>query len=154
MDKEFGGDVLIFDSEEGGEISVVNGLVLMDRGFSSAVYLSLFGGNGKDLGDVASNNTWWGNKLEDSLESEKLVSRFVSFISSEPLTSKNLILAEDKIQEDLKWFVDDGIADLIEVEILDAGNNRIQVDIKIGKDGEMIESGRFGFQWEVMKNGI
>lgn len=154
MAEEFGGDVLFFDTEDGGEIAVINGLVIADGGFRSAVYLSLFGGNKEDEGDVASSHTWWGNKLEDVPVNERLVSRFVSYIRAVPLTSKNLRVAQDKAEEDLKWFIDDGIADSVAVELIEEGNNRIQLSVRIEKSGEVIESGKYALQWEAMKNGV
>lgn len=154
MTEEFGGDVLIFDTEDGGEISVINGLVIPDGGFRTAVFLSLFGGNKNDGGEVISGETWWGNKLEGVSENEKLVSRFMAFIRSVPLSSKNLKIAQDKAEEDLKWFLDDGIADSVEVKLLDEGNNRIQLNVRIEKSGQIIESGKYALQWEAMKNGV
>lgn len=154
MTEEFGGDVLLFDTENGGEISVINGLVIPDGSFRTAVYLSFFGGNKDDGGDVASSDTWWGNRLEGVSENEKLVSRFMAFVRSVPLNSKNLKIAQDKAKEDLKWFLDDGIADSVEVNLLDEGNNRIQLNVKIEKSGKIIESGKYALQWEAVKNGI
>lgn len=154
MTEEFGGDVLLFDTEDGGEISVINGLVINDGGFRTAVYLSLFGGNKDDGGEVASGDTWWGNRLEGVSENEKLVSRFMSFVRSVPLNSKNLKIAQDKAEEDLKWFLDDDIADSVEVELMDEGNNRIQLNVRIEKSGEIIESGKYALQWEAVKNGV
>ena len=146
MTEEFGGDVLLFDTEDGGEISVINGLVIPDGGFRTAVYLSLFGGDKDDGGEVASGDTWWGNRLEGVSENEKLV--------SVPLNSKNLKIAQDRAEEDLKWFLDDDIADSVEVELLDEGNNRIQLNVRIEKSGEIIESGKYALQWEAVKNGV
>lgn len=154
MTEEFGGDVLLFDTEDGGEISVINGLVIPDGGFRTAVFLSLFGGNKSDGGEVASGETWWGNKLENVSENEKLVSRFMAFIRAVPLSSKNLKIAQDKAEEDLKWFLDEEIADSVEVELLDEGNNRIQLNVRIEKSGQIIESGKYALQWEAMKNGV
>lgn len=72
MTEEFGGDVLLFDTEDGGEISVINGLVIADGGFNTAVYLSLFGGNKDDGGEVASGDTWWGTGLKVFLRMRSL----------------------------------------------------------------------------------
>ena len=76
MSDVFEGDVLLFDTDDGGEISVVNGLVIADRKFSTAAYLSLFGGNVEDGGRVDNNKTWWGNRFAETSEKEKIVSRF------------------------------------------------------------------------------
>ena len=154
MAEELGGDVLIFDSIDGADISVINGLVTMDNGFNSAVYLSLFGGDEDDTGEVVNNNTWWGNKLQNMSENEKLVSRFQAFIKSVPLTSKNILLAEEKVEQDLQWMVDDGIADSIESVISVVGKKEINLTITVSKYGEVIEAGNYSLQWGAMKDGI
>lgn len=154
MSEDFGGDVWIYDTLDGAEIEIRNGLVMADGGFRTAVYLSLFGGNSDDAGEVIDNKTWWGNCLEGISEDEKLVGRFQAFIKSAPLTSRNLPLAEEKARQDLQWLIDDGMADLVEVEISSPEKNKIQMDVKIGKAGEILESGGFSLQWESMKHGI
>lgn len=154
MAEEFGGDVLLFDTQDGAEITIFNGLISMDKGFNSAVYLSLFGGDKDDTGEVVNNNTWWGNKIQNISENEKLVSRFQSFITSVPLTSKNVKLAEGKVIQDLQWMIDDGIADSIEAEIQVVGRKDINLKIVIAKFGEVIEAGNYSLQWGAMKDGI
>lgn len=154
MAEEFGGDVLLFDTQDGAEITIFNGLISMDKGFNSAVYLSLFGGDKDDTGEVVNNNTWWGNKIQNISENEKLVSRFQAFITSVPLTSKNVKLAEGKVIQDLQWMIDDGIADSIEAEIQVVGRKDINLKIVIAKFGEVIEAGNYSLQWGAMKNGI
>ena len=94
MSDIFEGDVFLFDTVDGGEISVVNGLVIADKKFSTAAYLSLFGGNVADGGRVDNNKTWWGNRFAETSEKEKIVSRFQALIKSLPLTTKNIFLAE------------------------------------------------------------
>lgn len=154
MAEEFGGDVLLFDAQDGAEISIINGLITMDKGFNSAVYLSLFGGDKDDTGEVVNNNTWWGNKIQNISGNEKLVSRFQAFITSVPLITKNVELAEHKVKQDLQWMIDDGIADSIEAEIQVVGRKDINLKIVIAKYGEVIEAGNYSLQWGAMKNGI
>lgn len=154
MVEEFGSDVLLFDAQDGAEISINNGLITMDKGFNSAVYLSLFGGDKDDTGEVVNNNTWWGNKIQNISENEKLVSRFQAFITSVPLITKNVKLAEHKVKQDLQWMIDDGIADSIEAEIQVVSRKDINLKILIAKFGEVIEAGNYSLQWGAMKNGI
>lgn len=151
---EFGGDVLLYDTLDGAEIEIENELVMSDEGFRTAVYLSLFGGNSDDTGEVVNNKTWWGNCLDGVLESEKLVGRFVAFVRSVPMSSKNIALAESKAWQDLQWFLDDGIADSVEVEITSGEKNKINLSVEIEKDGEILETGNYSLQWDGMKNGI
>lgn len=154
MSEEFGGDVLLIDTVDGSELSIVNGLVIADGGFRTAVLLSLFGGNDKDTGAVITEDTWWGNYIEGKSENEKMVSRFITFINSSPLISKNVALAESKAQEDLKWLIDDGAADAVDCSISVVEANRIELKVTVSKGGKIIEDGKYGLQWEAMKNGV
>ena len=56
-----GVDVALRQTVDGGEITVINGIVELDGGLETSVYLSLFGGNVDDPGDRVSDKTWWGN---------------------------------------------------------------------------------------------
>ena len=91
---------------------------------------------------------------EVMLKYEKIVGRFAAFVRSVPMSSKNIALAEEKAKQDLKWFIDDGIADFVEVEISSGEKNKINLSVKIGKAGEILEAGNYSLQWESMKNGI
>ena len=113
-----------------------------------------FGSDKDDTGEVVNNNTWWGNKLQNISENEKLVSRFQAFINSVPLISKNIRLAEEKALQDLQWMIDDGIADSIEAVITVVNRKEINLKIDITKFGEVIEAGNYSLQWGAMKDGI
>lgn len=152
MAELFEGDVLFFDTLDGGEISVENGLIECDKGFKTAVYLSLFGGNKEDDGRIKNTKTWWGNML-DTPTDEKMVSRFQNVISSLPLNSKNIKMAEDAAKDDLQWMIENGIADLIETEIIVLNKKEIVLKIKILHDGETVEDSLYSLQWGEM-NGI
>lgn len=152
--EEFGGDVLLNDTLDGPEIDIVNGLIMSDGGFQTAVYLSLFGGNKDDMGEIAVDKSWWGNKLAGTAENQKMVSRFQAFIRSAPITSKNLRIAEAKAKLDLKWLKDDGAADNVDVSIVASEIDKVLMRIDIEKEGEILESGTYSVQWEAMKNGI
>ena len=154
MSDVFEGDVFLFDTDDGGEISVVNGLVIADRKFSTAAYLSLFGGNVEDGGRVDNNKTWWGNRFAETSEKEKIVSRFQATIKSLPLTTKNILLAEQAAKEDLAWMVDEGIADEIITDIKVVDRFRCELEVIIRKDGELIEKRSYKVNWEEAVNGI
>lgn len=154
MSEIFEGDVLFFNTNDGGEISIIDGLVKGDCSFSTAVYLSLFGGNKEDSGKIKNNLGWWGNYLIGVPEGEKLVSRFQYMINSLPLTAKNLLSAENAAVEDLKWLKDDGIVD--EIIVIGRGTeiNQANFTYSLSKSGEKIGSGEFGVQWEAGVSGI
>lgn len=154
MKEDFEGDILLIDTLDGPEMDIKNGLIISDPGFRTAVYLSLFGGNRDDNGEVVNSKTWWGNCLNDVGKNEQMVSSFQSFIKTFPLTTKNILIAESKAEQDLQWFIDEGIADTVTAEITVKTNNSIELNIIIGKSGELIEAGNYSMQWESMRDGI
>lgn len=151
---DFGGDVYLFDGIDGGDIDIVNGLVIADRAFATATYLSLFGGCQEDGGKVDDPKTWWGNRFRGTLDDEKMVSRVQAFFKRLPVTTKNIRKAEELAKEDLKWLIDDGIADDVSVEFKAVDMNRVQMTVIVKKSGELIEKGNWTINWEVATNGI
>lgn len=150
----FEGDVLLTDTLDGGLLHLEDGLIVPDKKFTTATYLSLFGGNPNDGGEVDSKDTWWGNKMLGVAGNEKIISRFQKIIRSLPLTGKNVALAEQAVQDDLRWMLDEGIADEIQVDIRELGLHQITVAIQVKKDGQLIEDDAYDVYWEAGANGI
>lgn len=148
MSEEFAGDILLLDTENGGQISVINGLIMPDKRFTTSVFLSLFGGNNNDSGRVDNNKTWWGNRFNNTPEVEKLVSRFQSITKTLPLTVKNINLAQQAAKDDLSWMIQEGIADDITVDIKAVNKSRIELNVVVIKDGTLIDKGNWTLQWE------
>jgi phage gp46-like protein len=152
--KDFEGDLLLSDTGDGGDVVVSEGLFQSDRSFDTAVYLSLFGGNKSDSGKVKNGTTWWGNTLRGTGENEKLVSRFQNIISSLPMTTKNILDAEDAARLDLKWMIDEGIADKIETSGRALSHNRFAMAVHITAGGKDIYTHTFAQFWEAGVYGI
>jgi phage gp46-like protein len=150
----FEGDLKLFETPDGGEVTIENGFFIADRGFSTAVYISLFGGNIADSGKVKNNKTWWGNMLPGIQEDEKMVSRFQNTIMTIPLTVKNIKNAEEAAKQDLGWMVKGGIVD----EILATGNtegrNRLKLFIKLNKAGKSVFESGYSAMWGDVLNGV
>ena len=108
----------------------------------------------EDGGRVDNNKTWWGNRFAETSEKEKIVSRFQAIIKSLPLTTKNILLAEQAAKEDLAWMVDEGIADEIITDIKVVDRFRCELEVIIRKDGELIEKSSYKVNWEEAVNGI
>jgi phage gp46-like protein len=144
---EFEGDILLYETVDGGEIAIENGLFVPDKQFSSAVYLSFFGGNQDDPGKVKNNKEWWGNKLDSISQSEKLISRFQAIIIGLPMTVKNIKEAETAALLDLKWFKDEKIADEITANIRATGKHKIVLEIEIKKDLNTLFENAYTLQW-------
>ncbi|WP_253678602.1 hypothetical protein [Treponema sp. OMZ 788] len=129
---DFEGDVLLIETPDGGDVVVEDGLIKPCKDFSSAVYLSLFGGNKADDGKVKNSRTWWGNVLEDLSEDEKMISRFQAVVLGMPLSVKNMREAERAASLDLNWFIEKKIADEIKTSgrIKERNNFLLSVEIK------------------------
>lgn len=149
---EFAGDVLLVNSQGMGEIVLENGLVRDCRDFSTAVYLSLFGGNEKDNAG-RDNETWWGNLIPGTKKNEKLISSFYAIVSELPLTSNNIKKAVQAAKDDLSWMIEEGIADKIETEIVALNAKKVQLTIIVSKNNIDFMKNQYSFQWGVV-NGI
>jgi phage gp46-like protein len=154
MMNDFEGDLLLVETEDGGNVLISDGLFQNDRSFDTAVYLSLFGGNRNDNGKVKNNKTWWGNTLRGTPENEKLVSRFQAIISGLPMTTKNILEAEDAARLDLKWITDEGIADKIEATGRAQSRNRFILTVRIIAGGAELYANAFPLFWEAGIYGI
>ena len=141
------GDVLLFQTDDEGEINVENGLVQMTSSFETAVYLSLFGGNEDDNGSQDSINGWWGNIDENQLE-KQYRSEAQHILQGTPATSGNLRRVEDAAVRDLNWMLSSKVASKIAVAASIPGLNRIKLVIDIEAIGE---ESRFEFveNWKV-----
>ena len=149
----FSGDVLLKATDNGGDIVIEDGLVVDCTDFSSAAYLSLFGGNEDD--EVGrEKETWWGNLVPGTLKSEKHVSAFQSIIRGCPLTAINLRKAQEAAVSDLNWFIDEKIADEIAVSIRAEGVKQVVLSVVIKKDEKAIFSCGYSFQWQGAISGI
>lgn len=144
---EFAGDVLINGADGSGNIVIEDGLVKDCRNFSTAVYLSLFGGNARD--DAGRDNeTWWGNLIPGTKKNEKLISSFYAIVSGFPLNSNNIKKAVATAKDDLNWMTEEGIADEIDASIYVMSARQVQLTVRISKSGTDILKDTFGFQWQ------
>lgn len=147
------GDLLITSGGDGGEITVENDFFLMTDGFKTAVYLSLFGGNNNDNGtESTKNNSWWGNQLNNNEPSKLIISRTMTIIKGLPATPSNLNKLSQAINDDLAWFKNDGICDTINVNARIPQRNRLELEIELIKEGEILDTFTFIENWKGMKN--
>ncbi len=144
---DFTGDVLLDGSDGIGDIVIKDGLIQDCRDFSTAVYLSLFGGNKKDNAG-RSDETWWGNLVFGTQKDEKIISSFYSVINGYPLTSATLKKAKAAAEYDLKWLIDESIADDVEASIHAASMKKVKLDIQVKKNGKDIFKNAYSFQWQ------
>ena len=131
----FEGDVLLFNTSDNGNISIVNGQPVMTGGFETMIFLCLFGGNIEDDGLAGNKKTWWGN-IEEPNISRKYISRFQNLIHQGiPLTSGNLRRIELAALADLE---DQGVTALERVLMArDIGAIERRMEItRISMEGE------------------
>lgn len=129
------GDVLLFQTDDDGEITVENGLVEMSGGLETAAYLSLFGGNEDDDGRGDNPLTWWGN-LDEVDPVRQYRSETQNLLQALPATTGNLRRIEDAAGRDLAWFVDERVASSVVVTASIPGINRIKLIVDIEAVGD------------------
>lgn len=131
-------DVLLRQSDNGGEITVEAGLVLLSEGLETAAYLSLFGGNEEDAGGDATELQWWGNLIET--EPARIYrSETQHLIRSLPAVPRNLRRIEQAAARDLQWMLDTGVATAISVAATIPALNRVRLEVIIETRTERLE---------------
>jgi phage gp46-like protein len=148
MSGELEMDILLEDTPDGGDIRIENRMFMQSSAYRTAIYLSLFGGNTNDSGKVQNSNTWWGNMLSGVSENEKLVSRFQEFVFGMPMTTKNILEAEERARLDLRWIVDTGLGEAAEVSGSAVSRNRFALTVCILAGGKSVAKEAFTVAWK------
>lgn len=124
-------DILLDHTYDGGDVRIVNGSFALDDGLSTAVYLSLFGGNDGDDGtDAAAPKQYWGNRLETE-SARRIRPEMHALIKAHPLTSGSLLRIEQAGARDLSWLAEQSLADAIAVEGSIRSSDRLEIEAKI-----------------------
>lgn len=130
-------DVRFFQTNDGGEIELQNGQLVMSDGLAEAAYLSLWGGNEGDSGLQADDRRqFWGNFGEVDPK-RKYRSETQSLLLSLPATSSNLRRLEDAAKRDLAWFTEE-VADSVEVTARIPKVNWVELHVVIVIGGSRI----------------
>lgn len=124
-------DVLLRQTDDGGDIVHENGLALLSEGLETAAYLSLFGGNQDDGGDAAGLRLqWWGNV--DELEPvRRYRSETQKLLQALPAVPRNLLRLEQAAGRDLAWMLETGVALEVSVAASIPAVNRIRLTVTI-----------------------
>ena len=115
------GDVLLFQSLDGGNVSLTSGLVDMTSGLETAVYLSLFSPEEWSLNDIAET------------DAEILYSETEKILNKTANVSANYTLLEQAIETDLKWLTDDNYDDSITVDVSSDAVNRVNISLTVNE---------------------
>lgn len=136
------GDVALYNTADGGEVNVEGGLIEMDSGLATSVYLTLFGANHDDPGQGPHPRNWWGNLVEND-PARKYRSESQYLIDGLPAIPANLRRIEDATERDLEWMLDTGAAQSINVTASMPGPKRIrryiEIEATIGNDALVFE---------------
>jgi phage gp46-like protein len=131
-------DVLLRQTNDGGDITVDGGLMLMSDGLETAAFLSLFGGNEQDGGESDSTQQWWGNVIEPE-PTRRYRSETQYLIRSLPAVPSNLRRIEQAAARDLDWMISTGIAKSIVVAARIPNLDRVTVNVIIVTLREQIQ---------------
>lgn len=140
---EFEGDVRLVSGDDGADIAVSNGLVEPCADSGTAAFLSLFGGNDGDA-DGRGRGAWWGNGVSGTAVAERVKSGFLAEISGKSVTGAMISRARKAAEDDLKWMVDEGIADSVSVSVVAEARNRLGVTVDARKGGGTVFLAEFG----------
>jgi len=123
------GDVLLYQSFDGGELAIEGGVVQMTQAHETMAYLALFGSNELDDGSESTAHLqWWGNEGEPPEYQYR--NKFNSLLYGVPLNSENLLEMQAAAQSDLDVAFA-GIADSVEVALSITQPKRVKVSIQI-----------------------
>lgn len=123
-------DVRLYQTDDGGEMEIVDGVVILSPGLETAAYLSLFGGNEADDGRKDSASQYWGN-LGETDPARQYRSETQHLLRALPATSGNLKRVEDAANRDLAWFLSERVASSVAVSVALVGLNRVSFTITI-----------------------
>jgi phage gp46-like protein len=123
-------DVLLRQTQDGGDLILQGGLFAMSDGLETAAFLSLFGSNEQDPGDSDSREQWWGNFVEaDASRHYRSETQFL--LRSLPATPASLLRIEQAASRDLDWMIDEGVVKTITVSASIPELNRVVVDVSL-----------------------
>lgn len=134
------GDLYLFNTLDGGEISSINGEPVMDRGFETAVLLSIAG----------PAQPYWADEYLPT--SRKMQSKLQTYIQGRPLSSGTLKTVVAMAKADLQWVIDTGVADKIAVAVRATARNRIEIAWSVETDGRVIEQNRYQLNWAAQRD--
>lgn len=129
-------DVLLYQTDDDGEVNISGGVVELSSGLETAVYVSLFGGNEDDAGGGDETLSWWGNDGE----LQQYRSRTQHMLRSIPPIPANLRRIEDAGNSDLAWMLKEGAASSVDVAASMPGLNRVSIVVTIDGDQQLTYS--------------
>lgn len=122
-------EIKLSDFGDGGAITSSGGDIDQDDGFLTAIYTSLFGGD--NFYNIYSDYPQ-DKSFEDAIQA--------------PITALNLKNAEQAASNLLKWMVDEGVVESVDVKAYGGSENKMNVDITTTEPGG--DSRTYGVIWQ------
>lgn len=139
------GDVRLVQTKNDGEITIIDGVVEMDQGFETFIYLCFFGGNEDDDGRDKNPKQWWAN-WEEPQSSRHYRSELQYVLTRTNPTSEGLLKIEEAAKNDLKVFLSESIASEVTVLAVIPALNRVALTVTIRAEGQE-QSFKFVANW-------
>jgi len=139
-------DVLLFQTNDDSDVTMVAGQLQMTDGFETMIYLALFGGNEEDPGGDDKSQQWWANFLS---EDHQYRSETQHLLLSIPAIPANLNRIKQAVKRDLQVFIDEEIANTVDVEVTMPTLNRVNITVVIKAEDEESTFNYIG-NWKAM----
>lgn len=140
------GDLYAYQTPDGADITITNGVAEMDGGLRTSAYMALFGGSEYDDGISENPYQYWGNFIEDD-PNEHLRSRTQYLLRTLPAVSANLVKIEQAAEQDLQYLIDIGAASSVEAVATITGPKKLKLRVVILAEGLETEF-EFMANWE------
>jgi phage gp46-like protein len=133
-------DVDLILEENGGDLILSGGDVLIGNGLTSAAILSLFGGNFQDSNLPGTDSLqFWGNRIGED-PNESLRSETQKLLESIPATSENLLRVQDAVVRDLTWLIGDIVSNLsVTISLIAVKRVLITIDLTVNGEDQQIQ---------------
>ena len=128
------GDVYFFNTPNSGDVSIKNGVMSLDSGLSTSVYISLF-----SVGD------WWGNEVNSA---EQKIKSELNKILDRKLNNQTRLDAIEFSKKSLAWMLDQNIVASIEIEATIPEVNILFLELVITKPDGTIINMKYEINWE------
>jgi len=146
-------DLTIYETGNGGDLSLVNGDLSVTEGLTNQPYLAHFGGNieasttGEEKAGVERFD-WFGNAFFPNEADAQLNSELERGLAVNELSSKGRIELERLAALDLEYLAD--VAD-IESEVVIESDDKVSISDKLIQPSDDAE---FSFIWDATKNEL
>ena len=141
---------IFIDLDRGADYAT-DGLGLTeDDGLESSVIISLFTDRRANADDVIPDGSkdlrgWWGDDFAD-VKNDKIGSR-LWLLSREKQLRIVLVRAQQYAEESLKWLIDDGVAESVEVVATNPRMGILALDVAITRPQHPVKQFRFDTFW-------